>query len=121
MPEAQVSMHVRIPLDGVAVVDIKGEITRFAEGVIADAYDEATRRGASSLLLNFGDLDYMNSSGIGLLVTLLVRTQRNGQHLGAFGLSEHYAEILELTRLDEAITVHSDETAAIRAFTEGTS
>ena len=119
MPEAAVSMHVRVPIDGVAVVDIGGQITRIAEGVLSDAHDQATRKGATALLLNFTDLDYMNSSGIGLLVTLLVRTQRNGQKLGAFGLSDHYREIFELTRLDEAIAVHGDEAAAIEAAMGG--
>ena len=48
----------------------------------------------------------MNSGGIGLLVTLLVRAQRAGQRLMAVGLSEHYRQILSLTRLDEAIEIH---------------
>ena len=45
----------------------------------------------------------MNSSGIGLLVTLLVRANRNRQRMLAYGLSDHYRQIFELTRLDEAI------------------
>ena len=56
----------------------------------------------------------MNSGGIGLLVTLLVRTQRAGQKLLAVGLSEHYRQILALTRLDEAIAIHDDETRRAR-------
>lgn len=121
MPEASISMDVRMPVDGVAVVDIEGQITRFAEGVLSDAHNQATRKGANAVLLNFDGLDYMNSSGIGLLVTLLVRTQRNGQQLGAFGLSEHYREIFQLTRLDEAIGVHDNEADAIAAATGGVS
>ena len=106
-------------MDGVAVLDISGQITAGAEGDLADAHDQATRKGASALLLNFEDLEYMNSSGIGLLVTLLVRTQRDGQQLGAFGLSTHYREIFELTRLDEAITIHTDEATALAAVAGG--
>ena len=121
MPEASVSMDVRVPVDAVAVIDIEGEITQFADGVLQDAHDQATRKGATSVLLNFSGLDYMNSSGIGLLVTLLVRTQRNGQQLGAFGLSEHYREIFQLTRLDEAIVIYSDEATAIATTSGGTS
>ena len=75
------------------------------------AYAEAD--GAKSIVLDFSDLDYMNSGGIGLLVTLLVRTQRAGQRLLAVGLSEHYRQILALTRLDEAIAIHDDESAAL--------
>jgi anti-anti-sigma regulatory factor len=58
----------------------------------------------------------MNSGGIGMLVTLLVRTQRNGQRLAAVGLSEHYRNIFALTRLDEAITLFDDEAAALAAL-----
>ena len=75
MPEASISMDVRQPADGAAVIDIDGQITGFAENVLMDAYTQATKQGAKSVLLNFANLDYMNSSGIGLLVTLLVRTQ----------------------------------------------
>jgi len=121
MPEAAVSIDVRRPMDGVAIVDIRGQITSLAEDVLSGAHDQATRKGASALLLNFEEVEYMNSSGIGLLVTLLVRTRRNGQHLGVFGLNEHYHEIFKLTRLDEAITVSTDETAAIQTFTGGVS
>ncbi len=50
----------------------------------------------------------MNSGGIGMLVTLLVRSQRRQQRLAAVGLSDHYRQIFELTRLDEAIALHDD-------------
>jgi anti-sigma B factor antagonist len=57
----------------------------------------------------------MNSGGIGLLVTLLVRANRLGQRLLAFGLSDHYTQIFELTRLDEAVGIHVDEPDALAA------
>ncbi len=57
----------------------------------------------------------MNSGGIGLLVTLLVRARRAGGRLIATGLSEHYRQIFLLTRLDEAIEITADEPAAVAA------
>jgi len=57
----------------------------------------------------------MNSSGIGLLVTLLIRINRQRQRMLAYGLSEHYRHIFELTRLNEAIGVYDDEAAAVAA------
>ena len=63
-------------------------------------------------ILNFGNLEYMNSSGIGLLVTLLIRAQRGKQKLLACGLSEHYRQIFQLTRLDEAIGIFASESEA---------
>jgi len=67
--------------------------------------------------MDFSGLDYMNSGGIGLLVTLLVRANRHGQRLLACGLDDHYRQILELTRLDEAITIYADEAEALAAVT----
>ncbi len=96
-----------------AILRIHGEITGRSEGPLMAAYAEVG--GARSIVLDFGGLEYMNSGGIGLLVTLLVRAQRAGQRLLAVGLSEHYRQILSLTRLDEAIAIHDDERAALAA------
>ena len=96
------------------ILRITGEITGGSETALMDAY-MAVSDGSRAVLLDFGGLDYMNSGGIGLLVTLLVRAQRAGQGLMATGLSEHYREILSLTRLDEAIAIHDDEPAALAA------
>lgn len=115
MADQPISIAVRAPSDGIAILDIAGDISSFAENELMDAYTTATNGGASTLLLNFADMDYMNSSGIGLLVTLLVRAQRRGQRLGAFGLDDHYRQIFDLTRLNEAIAVHDDEAAAMAA------
>jgi anti-sigma B factor antagonist len=78
-------------------------------------YQQATDTGARVVVLDFTGLDYMNSGGIGLLVTLLVRVQRQGQKLMAVGLSEHYRQILALTRLDEAIGIHATSAEALTA------
>ena len=115
MEAPAVRMDVRQAGNGVAVVDIKGEVTAACEPVLMAAYEEAEAGGARRLVLNFGGLEYMNSGGIGMLVTLLVRANRQRQELAAFGLSDHYREIFELTRLDEAITIYADEAEALAA------
>ena len=96
-----------------AVIDIRGDITAASESALMSAYEEAAQQGARRLVLNFSGLEYMNSGGIGMLVTLLVRTNRQRQQLSAYGLSTHYRQIFELTRLDEAITIFDDEPAAV--------
>ena len=83
--------------------------------VLNEAYAEASANGIRAVLLNFGGLEYMNSSGIGLLVTTLIRANRQGQKLLAYGLNEHYRHIFELTRLNEAIGVYSNESEALAA------
>ena len=78
------------------------------------AYSQAGEK-TRAIILDFSGLDYMNSGGIGLLVTLLVRANRQKQKLLACGLNEHYKQIFELTRLDEAIALHDTEAAALAA------
>ncbi|HVG67786.1 MAG TPA: STAS domain-containing protein [Gaiellales bacterium] len=115
MTEATVSMDVRTPDESVSVIDIEGEITAACEPILMDAYGRASGDRTRCVILNFTGLEYMNSSGIGLLVTLLVRANRNRQRLMAYGLTDHYRQIFELTRLDEAIGIHSDEAGALAA------
>jgi anti-sigma B factor antagonist len=115
MTQGTLSMDVRRVGDTVAVLDIEGEITAFSEDVLMDAYTEGAADGTKAVILNFTGLEYMNSGGIGLLVTVLVRANRAKQKLLAFGLTEHYAQIFELTRLDEAIGIYDTEDEAVAA------
>ena len=115
MTQPEMTTAVRKPTPQVAIIDIGGEVTGFAEEQLMVAYGEAANGTTRTIILNLEELGYMNSSGIGLLVTLLIRTQRQKQHLLAYGLSDHYQQIFELTRLNEAIGIHADETAALQA------
>lgn len=113
MPQANVVMNVRRLSPTTSVIDIQGEVSAFAEKVLMDAYAEASSPTTTTIILNFGGLDYMNSSGIGLLVTLLIRVNRQKQRLLAYGLSEHYLHIFKITRLDEAIGIYDTEDQAL--------
>lgn len=113
MSKPQLAIDVRKVNESTMILDIRGEVTGFAENALMDAYAQASSMGARKIALNFTDLQYMNSSGIGLLVTLLIRAQRQKQRLVAYGLSEHYEQIFELTRLNEAIGIFENEGAAI--------
>ena len=115
MSEATVSMIVRTPSDRTSVIDIAGEVTAASEGALMDAYGRASGERTRWVVLNFSELEYMNSSGIGLLVTLLVRANRQKQRLLAYGLTDHYRQIFQLTRLDEAIAIHGSESEAMAA------
>jgi len=115
MPEAVTTFEVREVSDVARVIDIKGDITAQSEDVLMDAHGRASGRAVKAVVLNFSALDYMNSGGIGQLVTMLVRAQRERQRVLAYGLSDHYREIFELTRLDEAVGIHSSEADALAA------
>lgn len=112
-PEALLSVR---PIDAqVSVVDVGGEITAAAEEALMAAYAQASGPRTRSIILNFDQMTYMNSSGIGLLVTLLVRVRKHKQQLFACGLTSHYRQIFDLTRLDEAIQLCASEADALAA------
>ena len=99
----------------VAFLRIAGDVTSASDAELTDGFGAAIDDGARAVALDFSAMEYMNSGGIGLLVTLLVRAQRAGVRLLAIGLSDHYRQILSLTRLDEAIEILPDEAAAMAA------
>src|SRR5713101_2259996 len=115
MPQAKVIMIARRVNPTASIIDIQGEVSAFAEKVLMDAYMEASTPTTSVIILNLSKLEYMNSSGIGLLVTLLIRINRQQQRLLAFGLSQHYRIIFEFTRLSEAIGIYDTETQTLAA------
>jgi anti-sigma B factor antagonist len=115
MPELSVTMTVTRPNPSTSVISIKGDVSNACEKVLMDVYQEAVSNGATAVVLDFTEVEYINSGGIGLLVTLLVRANRNGQRVLASGLSDHYRHIFELTRLEEAISIYDTEADAVAA------
>ena len=108
-----ISMNVR-SVDDAGIIDITGDLTAASDAALSDAYTQASDI-ADVVVLNFAGLEYMNSSGIGLLVTLLIRANRQKKRLAIGGLSEHYRNIFQITRLDDAIVIYATEDEAVAA------
>ena len=106
--EAQVRHQPRV-----AIIDLHGEINAFAEDVHNMAYADAESRKAEVILLNFSEVDYINSTGIALIVSLLARARKSKRRLLACGLSDHYVEIFQITRLVDFMSVFPDEKSAL--------
>ena len=96
-----------------AVIDLSGEINGFAQEVLDAAYAEAESNDPEAILLNFEDVDYINSTGIALIVGLLARARASKRRLLACNLSEHYMEIFDITRLSDFMSVFPDEESAM--------
>src|SRR5690348_9482781 len=97
----------------VAIVDLHGEIDAFAEDVLNTSYAEAERRGTDVIMLNFSDVNYINSTGIALIVGLLARARKAKRRLLACGLNDHYVEIFHVTRLADFLNIFPDEVSAL--------
>jgi anti-anti-sigma factor len=99
--------------DGASVIDLAGDLNSSAEGALNEAYARATAGGAGSVVLNFEHADYINSTGIALIVGLLAQARTKGIEVRAFGLSDHYREIFEITRLADFMTISDNEDRAV--------
>lgn len=113
MPRNSVTIAVREVNQQVNAVDIGGELTSFAEEELSAAIDQANTENVCCIIFNFSQLAYMNSSGIGLLVTSLIRLGRQDKRMVAVELSDHFRKLFELTKLNEAIHVYDSEQEAL--------
>ena len=96
----------------IAIIDLVGTIDGGAEESLDAAYARCDELQASTIALNFDSVDYINSTGIALLVTLLALARRAGRPVWAWGLTDHYREIFEITRLADFLEVFADEHSA---------
>jgi len=100
--------------DGVAVIDLVGDVNGRAEGALDAAWAEATAVDTEAVVLNFEDAGYINSTGIALIVGLLAKARARSLPIRAYGLTPHYREIFEITRLADFLAINPDEDSAVR-------
>jgi anti-sigma B factor antagonist len=103
--------HVRVEPDR-CVVDLRGDIDGAAQGALAAVYQQVADAVPTTLLLNFAGVDYINSTGIALIVGLLGRARAEGRSVAAYGLSAHYREIFDITRISDFMPIYPDEASA---------
>ena len=94
------------------IIDLVGEVNRESHDALIRAYSESS---GSRVILNFENVDYINSTGIAVIVGLLSQARREGRDVAVYGLTEHYVQIFEITRLSDYMKVYPDETSALGA------
>ena len=104
-------------VEGVAVVDMSGRIT-LGEGsvVLRDSIRDLIGKGQKKILLNLGDVTYIDSSGIGELVSAFTAVRREGGELKLLNLTKKVHDLLQITKLYTVFDIKDDEAAAIKAF-----
>lgn len=95
--------------NGRAVIDLNGEVNAAAGQALNDAYTQATADDGDQVVLNFGGVSYINSTGIAIIVELLGRARQAHRELVVYGLSDHYLEIFRITRLADFMTIREGE------------
>ena len=104
-------------VDGITVVDMSGRIT-LGEGsvVLRDAIRDLISKGQKKILLNLGDVTYIDSSGIGELVSAFTAVRREGGELKLLNLTKKVHDLLQITKLYTVFDIKDDEATAIKAF-----
>jgi anti-sigma B factor antagonist len=97
----------------IAIMDLHGQVDRGAEQSLNEAYDEVSHEHAGPLFLNFSGVDYINSTGIAVIVSLLARARKDERRLVVYGLSDHYRTIFEITRLVDFMQIYANEESAL--------
>jgi anti-sigma B factor antagonist len=104
-------------VDGITVLDLSGRIT-LGEGsvVLRDVIREILGKGNKKILLNLGDVTYIDSSGIGELVSAFTAVRKEGGELKLLNLTKKVHDLLQITKLYTVFDVKDDETAAISSY-----
>jgi anti-sigma B factor antagonist len=114
-----VSMKVTTrQVDGVTILDLSGRIT-LGEGSVQlrDAIRDLLSKGQKLILLNLADVNYIDSSGIGELVSAYTTVRNQGGELKLLNLTKKVHDLLQITKLYTVFDVKDDEATAIASFT----
>jgi anti-sigma B factor antagonist len=112
MAQPKVHINVRSPTENIRILDMQGEITGSAEDALLAAYGTAGSH-AEAILLNFSEVQSIDSLGAGLLIALLARVRRKRQRLLAYGLNDSCRRAFDLTHLDQAVGLYANEAKAL--------
>ncbi|HSM85338.1 MAG TPA: STAS domain-containing protein [Candidatus Limnocylindrales bacterium] len=104
-------------VNGVTVVDMSGRIT-LGEGsvILRDTIRDLLGKGQKKILLNLGDVTYIDSSGIGELVSAFTSVRNQGGELKLLNLTKKVHDLLQITKLYTVFDIKDDETAAVGSF-----
>lgn len=101
----------------IVVIDLAGEVSSEADDPLNAAYIAASNAAPAAIVLNFGAVSYINSIGIALIVRLMAQAHVAGRSLLVYGLSEHYVEVFQITRLASYMQLFPDEASALASVT----
>lgn len=104
-------------LDGVTILDLSGRIT-LGEGSVQlrDAIRDLISKGSKSILLNLGDVNYIDSSGLGELVSAFTTAKNQNADVKLLNLTKKVKDVLQVTKLYTVFDIYDDEASAIGSF-----
>lgn len=103
-------------LNSTSIIGLEGDVTSTSETVINEAYQQVLDRESKKILLDFRDVDYINSAGIAVLIGIVTECRRKDIILAICGLTPHFQKIFKMVGLMQYTTVYEDEAAALASF-----
>jgi anti-anti-sigma factor len=105
---------VRLRHAGQAVIiDLSGDVTNHGQEAIKNTYAQALKSNPKRIFFNFGDTEYINTSGIAVLISIVMEAEKAGHKIGLFGMSAHYQKVFQLVRLPLYADMYPNESAAL--------
>lgn len=101
---------------GVTILDIKGDVTSFAEAPMLNAYHQATKEDSRKILLKFNQSAYINSAGIAIIISMASEAQKLKQKIGVSGLSSHFKRVFDMIGLVDYVRVYNSEEEALASL-----
>ena len=99
--------------DNAVIIDVSGDVTEQGEKAIRGAYDEALVGDQERVFVNFCDTEYINTSGIAVLISIVMEAEKAGRKIGLYGMSAHYRKVFTLVRLPLYADMYESESEAL--------
>jgi anti-sigma B factor antagonist len=114
-PETKVNVEEK---GGVAILRYEGDITSFSEAAVLGTFRGLPREDYPKILLDFSNVEYINSSGIALIITMLMEAGKSEQKIVCFGLTPHFQKVFEMVGLKKYTSLHATEEEGLAALRE---
>ncbi len=112
--ETKASVHNTTGQDGAAttIIRFEGDISSSSQDAVLGTFSRLPEDNRKRLLLDFTKVDYINSSGIALVIQLLMKASKTGQSIALFGLTPHFQKVFTMVGITKYAQIHPDEAAA---------
>lgn len=100
----------------VSVLRFEGDIASTSKEAVLGTYQSLPKTTVKIVLLDFTKVDYINSSGIALVIQMLIEAANSGQKVSAFGLSPHFTKVFTMVGITKYANLYPDQTAALAAL-----
>jgi anti-sigma B factor antagonist len=98
------------------VIELHGDVSADGDGPIKDAYHGAVDGGTTNVVFNLAGAEYINTSGISVLIAVVMEAKQNGITVAVAGASPHYRKVFDLVRFSSFVSMYDDESSALEGL-----